>query len=221
MTPTGIPRTDQPATGADPRVVRFRTDPAAAQRRGFLRRRGFLGVLGGGAVTLGITMLGWIPLARPARAEPGTEFPTCGSYYNGPGGPICIGARYSPAYCGNDGWFITGCYPRADGHQVCFQPAPICRADGENNPGRNAWRWMDGVVQYRCADGHAYWDGAPNPEMLICNAKLTPAPPPPAPPPPAPTTSPSPAPPTGPPTFPALPALPALPSLSNLPLLPR
>lgn len=219
MRPSDIPRIDQPAAGADPRVLRFRTNPPGAQRRGLLRRRGFLGVLGAGAMTLGVTMLGWIPLARPARAEPGTEFPTCGSYANGPGGPICIGAPYSPAYCGDDDWFITGCYPRANGHHVCYQPVPICRADGPDNPGRNAWRWMNEGIQYRCADGHAYWDGAPNPEVLICNAKLTPDPPTFSPEPPdPPTTSPSPTEPPGPPTFPALPALPDLPSL---PLLPR
>lgn len=218
MRPADVPRSDRPDAGTQPRAVQFRTNTPDAQRRGFLRRRGFLGVLGAGAMTLGITMLGWIPLARPARAEPGTEYPDCGRYSNGPGGPICLGARYSTAYCGDDNWFITGCYPRANGHRVCFSPAAICRAAGPNER-RNAWRWMYEGIQYRCADGHAYWDGAPNPEVVICSAKLTPAPSSPTPPePPAP---PSPTPPPGPPTFPTLPAVPALPDLSNLPLLPR
>ncbi|HEX2297367.1 MAG TPA: hypothetical protein VHH34_02420, partial [Pseudonocardiaceae bacterium] len=148
-----IPRRDQPEPGAEPRAVQFRTDPPTGRHRGSpgrrlssrgflgrfsLGRRGFLGVLGAGAMTLGLTMLGWIPLARRAQAVEGTEFPDCGRYSNGPGGPICIGARYSPTYCGDDDWFITGCYERR-GYGVCFTPVESCRAD-PNLPGRNGWR---------------------------------------------------------------------------------
>ncbi len=207
MTPPDVPRFDQPAPDAKPRAVQFRTLEQfhtlgqAPERRGFFRRRGFLGVLGAGAMTLGMAVLGWIPLARPARAEQGTEFPDCGRYGNGPGGPICTGAPYSPDYCGDDDWFITGCYDRSDGHHVCYQPAPICRANAETNEGRNGWRWDHEGILYRCADGHAYWDGAPNPEVLICSAKLTPDPP---------TFTPDPSPPTSPPTLPSLPELPNL-----------
>lgn len=211
MTPPDVPRFDQPAPGAQPRAVQFRTlgdfhtlGPAP-ERRGFFRRRGFLGVLGAGAITLGMTVLGWIPLARPARAEAGTEFPDCGRYSNGPGGPICTGAPYSPDYCGDDDWFITGCYERPGGQHVCYQPTRACRANPETNEGRNAWRWQNEDILYRCADGHAYFDGAPNPELLICNAKLTPDPPTFTPEPSEPpTTSPSPSPPPGPPALPDL-----------------
>jgi len=217
MTPADIPRSDQPAPGAEPRAVQFRTNLPAGRRRGsrgrgflgrgflgrgFLGRRGFLGVLGAGAMTLGMTMLGWIPLVRRAQAQEGTEFPDCGRYSNGPGGPVCLGARYSPTYCGDDDWFITGCYERR-GFGVCFTPIEICRADADS-PARNAWRWVDGNIVYRCADGHAYWEGAPNPELVICSADLTPDPPTtstPAPsdPPslPSPTPSPPPTSPTG------------------------
>lgn len=176
MSPPDLPRLDQAPAHAEPRVVQFRIQsPQPSQRGGFLGRRGFLAVLSTGAMTLGVTMLGWLPLARPARAAPGTEFLDCGRYGDGqPGGPICTGAPYSPDYCGEDKWFIEGCFSTPEG-QVCYEPAPICRANAETNEGRNAWRWEDGGVVYRCADGRAYRDGAPNPEVLICSARLSPA----------------------------------------------
>jgi len=213
MNPTDIPRLDQPATGAPPRVLQFRD--TADHRRfagpryrifpghrspgrrgsagGILGRRGFLAVLSAGAMTLEMTVLGWIPLARPARAEPGTEYPDCGAYSDGPGGPVCVGAPYSPQYCGPDNWFRTGCYLRQDGGEVCYQPAAICHAAGADNEGRHAWRWeVDGTV-YRCADGKAFYEGAPNPELLICNATLS-SPEPTPPPSTSPTTTPPPSP---------------------------
>lgn len=224
MTPSDIPRSDRPAPGAEPRAVQFRTTAARGRHRssqgrglpglGFLGRRGFLGVLGAGAMTLGMTMLGWIPLARRAQAEEGTEYPDCGRYSNGPGGPICLGARYSPTYCGADNWFITGCYVRR-GFGVCFTPIEICRSDPDSNVGRNAWRWMSEGIEYRCADGHAYWEGAPNPELVICSAKLTPDPPTATPAPSEPPSLPSPTP------TPSPPSTPNLPDLSDVPLLPR
>lgn len=191
----------------------------------FLRRRGFLAVLGAGAMTLGVTVLGWIPLARPARAEPGTEYPDCGRYSDRyPDGSICVGAPYSPAYCGEDKWFITGCYDRPEG-RVCFDPAPICRASRETNAGRNAWRWVAGDVTYRCADGYARYEGAPDPEVVICSARLSQQPPPPrpttsAPPPPPPTTTSTPPPTSTPTRPPALPRTAERTVLSELPLFP-
>lgn len=224
MTPADIPRSDRPAPGAPPRALRFHTDPPPGRHRrspgrgqpgrgllglGFLGRRGFLGVLGAGAMTLGVTMLGWIPLARRAQAEEGTEFPDCGRYSNGPGGPICLGSRYSPSYCGADNWFLTGCYVRR-GFGVCFTPIAICRAGVDSDEKRNAWRWMNEGIEYRCADGHAFWEGAPNPELVICSARLTPEPPP--------SSTPEP---SEPPSLPSPTSPPELPGLSDLPLLPR
>ncbi|MGH3917044.1 MAG: hypothetical protein ACRDTC_27075 [Pseudonocardiaceae bacterium] len=172
MDPLNVPRLDQPPANALPRAVRFhdaRTPPAA---QGFLGRRGFLAVLSASAMTLGVTMLGWIPLARPARAEAGTEFPDCGVYADGAGGPICVGAPYSASYCGSDKWFKTGCYSSPDG-DVCYEPAAFCRAAGRDGERRNAWRWEADGVTYRCADGRERHAGAPNPETVICSATLS------------------------------------------------
>lgn len=164
MTAQDIPRIDQPRCGAEPRAVQFR-DTAPA-----LHRRRFLAVVGTAAMTLSVTMLGWIPLARPARAQQGSEYLECGRYNNGPGGPICHGAPYSPSYCGDDSWFKNGCFENWRGDLACYQPRTICRAGEEP---RGAWRWeADGVV-YRCADGEINYDGAPNPEQVICNASLS------------------------------------------------
>jgi hypothetical protein len=163
MIPPDIPRLDQPGPDAQPRAVQFRDTGTA------LPRRGFLAVIGTAAMTLGITMLGWIPLARPARAKQGGEYLGCGSYSNGPGGPICDGAPYSPSYCGPDKWFKNGCFGKWEDGLDCYQPRTICHA-GEDM--REAWRWeADGVV-YRCADGEINYAGAPNLEQVICNATL-------------------------------------------------
>ncbi|MGH3990974.1 MAG: hypothetical protein ACRDSN_00755, partial [Pseudonocardiaceae bacterium] len=220
MSPPDIPRLDQPPPGAEPRTLQFRTQTSVG-RRGFFGRRGFLAVLGAGAMTLGITVLGWIPLARPARAEPGTEFLYCGRYGDGsPGGPICVGAPYSPDYCGDDNWFITGCFSGPRGTD-CYEPAEICRVTSENGEGRNAWRWEADGVTYRCADGYAFWNGAPNPDVVICSATLTVAPPPPSssspPTSPPPSSPPTPPPPSSPPTSPPPSAPPSFPTSLTLP----
>jgi hypothetical protein len=163
MIPPDIPRLDQPGPDAQPRGVQFRETATA------MGRRGFLAVIGTGAMTLGVAMLGWIPLARPARAEQGSEYLDCGRYSDGPGGPICRGAPYSPSYCGPDKWFKNGCFGEWKDGLDCYQPRTICHA-GEDM--REAWRWeADGVV-YRCADGEINYDGAPNLEQVICNATL-------------------------------------------------
>jgi hypothetical protein len=163
MIPPDIPRLDQPRPDAQPRAVQFR-GPVTA-----LQRRGFLAVIGTAAMTLSMTMLGWIPLARPARAEQGSEYLGCGRYSDGPDGPICHGAPYSPSYCGSDKWFKNGCFGKWRDGLDCYQPRTICQA-GEDM--REAWRWeADGVV-YRCADGEINYDGAPNLEQVICNATL-------------------------------------------------
>lgn len=159
----------------------------------FLGRRGFLAVLGAGAMTLAMSMLEWLPLARTAGADPGSEYPDCGVYGDGPGGPICVGAPYSPQNCGPDNWFRTGCYNRPEGGEVCYQAAVICRAAGRENEARNAWRWVLDGVTYRCADGKAYYEGAPNPEIMICSATLSSPEPEPTPA-PAPTPAPEPEP---------------------------
>lgn len=183
----------------------------------FLGRRGFLAVLSAGAMTLGVTMLGWIPLARPARAQTGTEFLDCGAYSDGAGGPICTGAPYSPKYCGSDKWFKNGCYRTPEG-EVCYEPATLCRAAGREGERRNAWRWEADGVTYRCADGRVRYEGAPNPETVICNATLSDPSPPssspsPEPAPPEPSPEPSPRQPS--PTSTPRPLLPQLPILDR------
>lgn len=162
----GVPRADrEPGGPFEARGVTFQAPRS-------IRRRGFLAVMAAGAMTLGITALSWVPLARPARAEPGTEYPGCGRYDDGPGGPLCSGFPYSPDNCGDDDWFRNGCVEYSDGHVDCYRPLPICEAG--NNGGRNAWRWeADGAV-WRCADGEVQHEGAPNPETVICNARLSP-----------------------------------------------
>ena len=163
MTDADIPRLDQPGPGARPRVVQFRDAGTG------LHRRGFLAIAGTAAMTLGLTMLGWIPLARPARAEQGSEYPDCGHYSDGPGGPICYGAPYSSSYCGPDQWFKNGCYGKWHEGLDCYQPRTICRAGEEP---LNAWRWKADGVTYRCADGEIHYSGAPNLEQVICNVSL-------------------------------------------------
>jgi hypothetical protein len=161
--PANIPSIDQPGSDAPPRVMQFSdTEPR-------VRRRGFLRVVGTAAMTLGLTVLGWIPLARPARADRGSEHPDCGRYNDGAGGPICYGAPYSPSYCGRDQWFKNGCFGDWDGELTCYQPSTVCRAGGE---ARDAWLWKADDVVYRCADGDVHYNGAPNIEQVICNAVL-------------------------------------------------
>ncbi|MGH3825605.1 MAG: hypothetical protein ACRDQX_00295 [Pseudonocardiaceae bacterium] len=156
-----IPLIGQPRPDAPPRGVRFE-DPA-------VHRRGFLAVLGTAAMTLGMTALSWVPLARPARADPGSEYPSCGLYHYGPHGPICTGAPYSPSYCGSDNWFKNGCFGSWEKGLDCYQPRTICRAGTE---AREAWLWKADDVVYRCADGEIAYAGAPNVEQVICNATL-------------------------------------------------
>ncbi|MGH3696986.1 MAG: hypothetical protein ACRDRX_23910 [Pseudonocardiaceae bacterium] len=158
-----IPRLDTPGADPRPRVVQFRESGAG------MPRRGFLAIVGTAAMTLGLTVLGWIPLARVARAEQGSEYPDCGRYADGPGGPICYGAPYSPSYCGPDQWFKNGCYGKWNEGLDCYQPAAICRAGEESMEG---WRWNADGVTYRCADGQIHYSGAPNLEQVICNAPL-------------------------------------------------
>jgi hypothetical protein len=159
-----IPRLDQAGADPQPRVVQFRD--AGTE----LHRRGFLAVVGTAAMTLGLTMLGWIPLARPAWADEGTEYPDCGRYHYGPHGPTCIGAPYSESYCGLDRWFRTGCYGDGKGGEDCYQPHAICRSGPE---ARNAWLWKSDGLTYRCADGEVHYNGAPNWEQLVCSATLS------------------------------------------------
>lgn len=163
MITVDIPRLDAPGPDGLRRVVRFRDAGPG------MRRRGFLTIVGTAAMTLGLTVLGWIPLARPARAEQGREYPECGRYSDGPGGPICSGAPYSPSYCGPDQWFKNGCYGQWDQGLDCYSPAAICQAGEESLEG---WRWEDNGVTYRCADGLIHYSGAPNLEDVICNANL-------------------------------------------------
>lgn len=159
-----VPSVHEPPPGGDqPRGTRFRIPSPR------LRRRGFIGVLGGGAMTLSLTMLGWIPFARSARAEEGTEYLTCGVF---DGDPICIGGHTSPIYCGEDNWFRNGCVTNDDGFTDCYEPLSICGADG---PDRNAWRWDYEGITFRCADGDVEFEGAPSDELVICSARLGPA----------------------------------------------
>ncbi|MGH3937173.1 MAG: hypothetical protein ACRDTG_00840 [Pseudonocardiaceae bacterium] len=178
----------------------------------FLGRRSFLAVLSAGAMTLGVTMLGWLPLARPARAQAGTEFLDCGVYGDGAGGPICTGAPYAATYCGSDKWFRNGCYRTPEG-EVCYEPATLCRAGGREGERRNAWRWVADGVTYRCADGRVRHEGAPNPETAICSATLSDSAPPSSSPAPEPSPEPSSTEPT--PTSTPRPLLPQLPLLDR------
>ena len=164
MIPPDIPRLDQPSADPQPRIVQF-----ASAGTG-LHRRSFLTVAGTAAMTLGLTMLGWIPLARPASAEQGTEYPDCGRYHYGPNGPICIGAPYSESYCDKDKWFKNGCYGNWNEGLDCYQPRMICRAGPD---ARDAWLWKSNDVMYRCADGEVHYSGAPNIEKLVCSATVS------------------------------------------------
>ncbi len=186
----GVPRVDREPEGPfEPRAVTFE----AARP---LRRRGFLAVMAAGAMTLGITALSWVPLARPARAQPGSEYLGCGQYADGPGGPVCYGFPYSAGHCGDDHWFRNGCFETSDGHTDCYQPLTICEAGDDG--ARNAWRWATDEAEWRCADGEVQYEGAPNPETVICSARLperafpTQAPAPTSSPSPTPTPTPSP-----------------------------
>lgn len=168
MIPPDIPRLDQPGADRQPRIVQFVDAPE-------LHRRGFLAVAGTTAMTLGLTLLGWIPLARPARAESGTQYPDCGLYHDAPDGygqdgSVCIGAPYSESYCGKDKWFMDGCYGDWNEGLDCYQPRMVCRAGPEP---RNAWLWKSDNVTYRCADGEVHYSGAPNLEKVICSATLS------------------------------------------------
>ena len=164
MIPPDVPRLDQAGAHPQPRAVQF------ADASTGLHRRGFLAVVGTTAMTLGLTLLGWIPLARPARAEQGSEYPDCGRYHYGPNGPTCIGAPYSESYCDSDKWFKSGCYGDPDKGLDCYQPQTICRAGTES---RNAWLWKSDSWMFRCADGDVHHSGAPNLEKLVCSARLS------------------------------------------------
>lgn len=195
-----VPRVDrEPAGPFEPREVAFEFP-----RR--VQRRGFLAVMATAAMTLGVTALSWVPLARPARAEPGTEYLGCGQYSDGPGGPLCTGYPYSTDYCGDDDWFRNGCFETSDGHTDCYQPLEICEAD--EGRGRNAWRWQTDDAEWRCADGEVEHEGAPNPERVICSAQLSS------------TTSPDESP-DQPEPSPLLPPIPTVSDTSSLPTLGR
>ncbi len=127
-------------------------------------RRGILRVIAAGGMALGLTVLGWLPLARRAFAAVGTEHLDCASFsYDG---LICTPAVYSPDNCGADGWFRAGCEADANGEYTCFRPVTSC-------DGRNAWRWRDAGTEYRCADGEVKLPGSPRWDYRICNAVLT------------------------------------------------
>lgn len=129
---------------------------------GAIGRRVFLRVIAAGGMTLGVTVLGWLPPARWAMATVGTEHRTCGVFrYDN---MICAPEIYSPDNCGSDGWFRDGC-AFSDHDYECYRPVTAC-------DDRNAWRWVDGEVEYRCADGEVKILGAPGWDFRICNAEL-------------------------------------------------
>ena len=126
-------------------------------------RRGFLRVVAAGGMALGLTVLGWLPPARRAFGTVGTEHLDCASFdYDG---ILCSPNVYSPANCGEDGWFRDGCIAGPDGGHECYRPVSEC-------DGRSAWRWWEDGVEYRCADGEVKFQGAPRWDFRICNAEL-------------------------------------------------
>ena len=149
-----IPDFDTRTVEDVPRVVA----PLAATP---VRRRPLLKGALTGSMTLAVTMIGWIPLAKPARAAVGTEYTTgCGGYsYDG---KLCTGASYSSGYCGSDKWFKNGCFRAPDNYVDCYAPTKAC-----GSPARNAWRWSG----YRCADGY-YTPYGQSRIFRICSAKL-------------------------------------------------
>lgn len=129
-----------------------------------VRRRPLLKGALTGSMTLAVTVIGWIPLAKPARATVGTEYTAnnCSDAGYSYDGKLCTGAPYSSGYCGSDKWFKNGCFRAPDNYVDCYAPTKIC-----GSPARNAWRWSG----YRCADGY-YTPYGQSRLFRICSAKL-------------------------------------------------
>lgn len=170
-----IPSFDEaPASSWTPRAV---TAPAPARGPGAMRRRAFLRTLGAGGMTLGLTVLGWLPSARQrqASATVGTEYLHCAGYENDGGYVtntiLCYGFPYSSMYCGADGWFKNGWFrDPGDNSLDLYVPRTIC---GDGYPARNGWRWTHtNGVTYRCTDGYIYWNGTGTPYAVICSKAL-------------------------------------------------
>lgn len=177
MTMTQTPQTqvDQdvfwstvPLVGADEptgRPAPTQIASPAANRRTLLKAAGVLG----GALALNV--LSWLPPARVPRAGAtvGTEYLNCAGYDLWPGydnnTAICVGAPYSPGYCGTDGWFLQY-------SGTCFASGAVLDCGIENGlAAKNAWRWTYQGHSYRCSDGVQYWCGGH--AFLICDYQLT------------------------------------------------
>lgn len=131
-----------------------------------LERRSFLKVVGIGGVTLGMTVLGWLPTGRRAAATVGTEYTNCSKFLYSDS-QFCDPAVYSASYCGTDKWFKNGCFHVSDGFYDCYRPIVACNS-------RNAWRWdhtPSGRI-YRCADGEVKFSGTSTYAFRICSAVL-------------------------------------------------
>ncbi len=143
----------------------FAAQPPAPNRLRASRRVTLqaIGTLGG---ALALNVLSWLPpfKGRPAQARVGTEHKDCAGYDNAGGysndTAVCVGGRYGPEYCGQDGWFLKS----FSGTCVSSGPVVVCGAGGLER--KNAWQWTHQGTPYRCADGMMYWCGGQG--FFIC-----------------------------------------------------
>jgi hypothetical protein len=143
LTITDIPSVDERPAGP--------TAPSAAGQalRKLATRRTVLRFVGGAGMTIGLTVVGWLPPLRKAYADWFSrypEYPTCAGFFN----PSTI--------CTPPSWFIdssvcNGVSFHRDDSKIgdCFSYSHTVHKT--TCAGRNAWRWND----TRCSDGHLFY----------------------------------------------------------------
>ena len=162
-----LPSFDEPGWGIDSRTDLNTAPPTRAKRARPMPRRSFIKLLGGGAVAVGLTVVGWLPPLRLRRADAlYDEWSDCHNFFD------------ATTVCTPQSWWITegvcsGSYYGAWHYHNYYS------GDGTNGGwyvqrdscgGRNAWNWLYPGAAFKCSDGETWlwgWWGSWN-TMSIC-----------------------------------------------------
>lgn len=148
LTPQTVPAADGPPDAATTDAATTR--PSQIRRtlmRRSMGRRALLRLGLGGGIAVGMSVIGWLPPARPRSAAAAREHLNCSIYtYDG---VLCIGGAVSTAYC-SAGWH-RGDYVRFDSCNWRNYNPLVTRCSG-----LAAWRWPHGTQLWRCADGERW-----------------------------------------------------------------
>ena len=92
-----LPSFDEPGWGIDSRTDLNTAPPTRAKRARPMPRRSFIKLLGGGAVAVGLTVVGWLPPLRLRRADAlYNEWSDCHNFFD------------ETTVCTPQSWWITG-----------------------------------------------------------------------------------------------------------------